>query len=48
MSCPDFVRARLDAMLDLRHQFAVLLTGVPWAQIEAALAAAVARMLVQR
>ena len=33
----DFFRARIDAMIDLRHPLAVLGTRLPWAQIEAAL-----------
>ncbi|URI11646.1 IS5 family transposase [Aquincola tertiaricarbonis] len=38
MSTPDFFRARLDQMIDLRHPLAVLATRLPWAAIEAALA----------
>ena len=38
MSTTDFFRARLDAMIDLRHPLAVLATRMPWAQIEASLA----------
>jgi IS5 family transposase len=38
MSTSDFFRARLDAMIDLRHPLAVLATRLPWAQIEANLA----------
>jgi transposase, IS5 family len=34
----DFFRARLDAMIDLRHPLAVLATRLPWSQLEAALA----------
>ena len=34
----DFFRARLDAMIDLRHPLAVLATRLPWSQIEADLA----------
>jgi len=34
----DFFRARIDAMIDLRHPLAVLATRLPWAQIETALA----------
>ena len=34
----DFFRARIDAMIDLRHPLAVLGTRLPWAQIETALA----------
>ena len=34
----DFFRARLDAMIDLRHPLAVLATRLPWAQLEASLA----------
>ena len=37
MTTPDFFRARLDAMIDLRHPLAVLATRMPWAEIEAAL-----------
>jgi IS5 family transposase len=38
MSTSDFFRARLDAMIDLRHPLAVLATRLPWTQIEANLA----------
>ena len=38
MSTSDFFRARLDAMIDLRHPLAVLARRLPWAQIEANLA----------
>ena len=34
----DFFRARLDAMIDLRHPLAVLATRLPWLQLEAELA----------
>ena len=34
----DFFRARLDAMVDLRHPLAVLATRLPWPQLEAELA----------
>ena len=34
----DFFRARIDAMIDLRHPLAVLGTRLPWAPIETALA----------
>ena len=37
MTTPDFFRARLDAMIDLRHPLAVLATRMPWAEIESAL-----------
>jgi IS5 family transposase len=38
MSTPDFFRARLDHMIDLRHPLAVLGRRMPWDQIERALA----------
>jgi IS5 family transposase len=38
MTTPDFFRARLDAMIDLRHPLAVLASRMPWAEIESALA----------
>jgi IS5 family transposase len=38
MSTPDFFRARLDHMIDLRHPLAVLAHRMPWNQIEHALA----------
>lgn len=38
MSTTGFFRARLDAMIDLRHPLAVLASRLPWAQIEANLA----------
>ena len=34
----DFFRARLDAMIDLRHPLAVLATRLPWSRLEAELA----------
>ena len=34
----DFFRARLDAMIDLRHPLAVLAARLPWSQLEAELA----------
>ena len=34
----DFFRARLDAMIDLRHPLAVLATRLPWPQLDAELA----------
>ena len=30
----DFFRARLDAMIDLRHPLAVLTTRLPWSRLE--------------
>ena len=42
MATDDFIRARLDQMIDLRHPLAVLAKRMPWAQIEAALAPALA------
>lgn len=38
MTTPDFFRARLDAMIDLRHPLAVLASRMPWVEIESALA----------
>jgi IS5 family transposase len=43
MATTDFFRARLDAMIDLRHPLAVLATRMPWAQIESNLAPVFAR-----
>ena len=43
MATDDFFCARLDQMIDLRHPLAVLAKRMPWAQIEAALAPALAR-----
>ena len=40
---PDFFRARLDQMIDLRHPLAALAQRLPWDQIEAALAPAFTR-----
>ena len=37
MQTPDFFRARLDGMIDLKHPLAVLATRLPWAQLEAEL-----------
>ena len=38
MTPPDFLRARLDAMIDMRHPLAVLVTRMPWAEIGPVLA----------
>ena len=38
MRTPDFFRARLDAMIDLRHPLAVLAGRLAWDRIEQALA----------
>ena len=38
MQTVDFFRARLDAMIDLRHPLAVLATRLPWSRLEAELA----------
>ena len=38
MATPDFFRARLDQMIDLKHPLAVLAQRLPWAQIDASLA----------
>ena len=43
MSTPDFFRARLADMIDLRHPLVVLATRMPWAALEAALAPKFAR-----
>ncbi len=43
MATDDFFRARLDAMIDLKHPLAVLCTRLPWAAIEAAVAPKLAR-----
>ena len=37
MQTADFFRARLDAMIDLKHPLAVLATRLPWSQLEAEL-----------
>ena len=42
MATDDFFRSRLDQMIDLRHPLAVLAQRMPWAQIESALAPALA------
>jgi transposase, IS5 family len=42
MATDDFFRARLDSMIDMRHPLAVLSTRMPWAEIEASLAPALA------
>jgi IS5 family transposase len=42
MATDDFFRARLDTMIDLRHPMAVLARKMPWPEIEAALAPALA------
>ena len=39
MVTADFFRARIDAMINLNDPLAVLATRLPWAQIEASLAA---------
>ncbi|CAH0353147.1 hypothetical protein AQB9606_03085 [Aquabacterium sp. CECT 9606] len=43
MSTPDFFRARLDTMIDLRHPLAVLATRMPWTEIEKSRAPSFAR-----
>jgi IS5 family transposase len=43
METADFFRARIDAMINLNDPLAVLATRLPWAQIEASLAAKFAR-----
>ena len=43
MSTPDFFRARLDQMIDLRHPLAVLAGRLPWATLEATFAPLFAR-----
>ena len=42
MATDDLFRTRLDAMIDMRHPLAVLATRMPWADIESALAPALA------
>jgi len=42
MAPDDFFRGRLDQMVDLRHPLAALARCLPWAQIDAALAPALA------
>ena len=39
MATADFFRARIDEMINLSDPLAVLATRLPWAQIEASLAA---------
>lgn len=43
MGTPDFFRARLAEMIDLKHPLAVLATRMPWAQLEGVLAPTFAR-----
>lgn len=43
MTTPDFFRSRIDAMINLHDPLAVLATRLPWAQLEAAIAAKFAR-----
>ncbi len=43
MTTPDFIRARLDAMIDLRYPLAVLASRMPWVEIESALTPCLAR-----
>ena len=47
MLTDDFLRARLDQMIDLRHPLAVLARRMPWSQIEAALSPAFARKNIE-
>jgi IS5 family transposase len=42
MCTPDFFRYRLDQMIDMRHRLVVLASRIPWAQVETALAPALA------
>ena len=46
MATDDFFRARLDAMIDLKHPLAVLSTRLPWAAIKAAVAPKLARQVL--
>ena len=46
MVTDDFFRARLDAMIDLKHPLAVLSTRLPWAAIEVAVAPKLARQVL--
>ena len=46
MATDDFFRARLDAMIDLKHPLAVLSTRLPWAAIEVAVAPKLARQVL--
>ena len=43
MATDDFLRARLDQMIDLRHPLAILAGRMPWSQIETVLAPCFAR-----
>ena len=43
MATDDLFRARLDAMINLKHPLAVLATRLPWAAIEVAVAPKLAR-----
>ena len=43
MRTPDFFRARLDSMIDLRHPLATLTKRMPWAAVETAIAPKLAR-----
>lgn len=43
MTTPDFFRARLDAMIDMKHPLAVLGRHMPWGEIERSLAPLFAR-----
>lgn len=43
MNTPDFLRAYLETIIDLRPTLAVLATRLPWAEIEEALASLFAR-----
>ena len=43
MATDDFFRARLDAMVELKHPLAVLSTRLPWPVLEAAVAPKLSR-----
>ena len=43
MGTTDFLRARLDQLIDLKHPLAAWSTGLPWAAIEAAMASKLVR-----
>ncbi len=45
MATDDFFRARLYAMIDLRHPLAVLAQRMPWVEIERALARSLAHAI---
>lgn len=48
MATDDFSRSRLGQMIDWRHPLAILASGMPWSQLEAALSPSFGRKSMER